>query len=80
MTHIEWKKPVACAHPRMGYVEVHGPFEALALLTDGWPIMSGRHFIQARTSCRAALADHVPAEQARQAFEKAVGEATQVVH
>jgi hypothetical protein len=75
MSNTTWQKPVTVTLPGTGRVEISGPFEALALLTEGWPTMAGRHFIRARVSCKAALDDRMSPEQARREFEQAVREA-----
>jgi hypothetical protein len=71
-----WEKPVVVALPGFAHREVAGPFEALALLSEGWPTMAGAPFIKAKISCKAALEDRVTPEQARRDFEKAAREAS----
>ena len=75
-----WDKPVKLALPGGGNLQIRGPFEALAILTEGWPSMAGRHFIHARTSCRAALDDRIAPEQARREFVQAVKEANRFLN
>lgn len=75
MAEGNWDSPVKVALPGIGQRDVTGPFEALALLTEGWPAMTGPHFVRARIACKAALDERLPAEQARRAFEKAAAEA-----
>lgn len=69
-----WENPVRTALPGGGLQDVRGPFEALALLTGGWPFLAGPHFIRAKISCKAALDGRVPIEQAKRDFELAVRE------
>lgn len=76
MQNSNWEKPVAVAIPGVGLQNVESPFEALALLTEGWPTMAGRHFIRARLTCKAALANRATLEQARREFENAAQEET----
>jgi hypothetical protein len=75
MTERTWDAPVNIALPGIGRKAVNGPFEALALLTEDWPAMTGPHFVRARIACKAALDERLTAEQARRAFEKAAAEA-----
>ncbi|WP_105439428.1 DUF982 domain-containing protein [Neorhizobium sp. T25_13] len=75
MTERTWNAPVNVALPGIGRRDVNGPFEALALLTEGWPAMTGPHFVRAKIACKAALDERLTAEQARRAFEKAAAEA-----
>ncbi|SFB60821.1 Protein of unknown function [Rhizobium sp. NFR07] len=72
----DWEKPVIIALPGFAHREVAGPFEALALLNEGWPTMAGAPFIKAKVACRAALEDRITPEQARRDFERAAREAS----
>jgi hypothetical protein len=48
MPNTGWQKPVTVALPGVGRREISNAFEALAVLTEGWPSMTGQHFLRAR--------------------------------
>ena len=75
MPNTDWQKPVTVALPGVGRREISNAFEALAVLTEGWPSMTGQHFLRARLSCKAVLDERMTPEQARSEFEQAAREA-----
>ena len=75
-----WERPVIVSIPGAKRQEVGSAFEALAIMTEAWPDMTGRHFIRARISCRAALEDRATPDEARLEFAKAAQEAAKLRH
>lgn len=75
-----WEEPVIVSTPSVRRQEVCSAFEALAIMTEGWPDMTGKHFIRARISCRASLEDRATPDEARQEFAKAAQEAARLRH
>ncbi len=75
MKLTRWTEPVEVNFDKTNKNIVAGPFDALALLTDDWPLTRGLNFVRARSACRAALDGRKSPEEARKCFEEAVSEA-----
>ncbi|EGP58767.1 hypothetical protein Agau_C101664 [Agrobacterium tumefaciens F2] len=75
MKNERWTEPVEVNLEANGKSVVAGPFEALILLTEGWPNkIRGLSFVRARSACRAALDGRKSPEEARKCFTDAVSE------
>lgn len=72
---VRWREPVNIRAPVSGDVRVDGPFEALIVLLEEWPDLRGSGYVRARSMCRAAVAGHKDAEDARKIFVVAAKEA-----
>ena len=73
--NVRWLTPVWI---RIGYglpEAIRTPRQALEHLSYRWPAERGMHYHAAKRSCTAALGDHLPCEQAREAFLRASLEA-----
>ena len=74
MNNERWTEPVEVNLDANGKSVVAGPFEALRLLTEGWPNRRGLSFVRARSACRAALDGRKSPEEARKSFTDAVSD------
>jgi hypothetical protein len=74
MKNERWTEPVEVSLDENGKNVVAGPFEALMLMTEGWPNIRGLSFVRARSACRAALDGRKSPEEARKCFTDAVSE------
>ncbi|MBO9655836.1 DUF982 domain-containing protein [Agrobacterium sp. SOY23] len=74
MKNERWTEPVEVNLEANGKSVIAGPFEALTLLTEGWPQIGGLSFVRARSACRAALDGRKSPEEARKCFTDAVSE------
>lgn len=72
MKNERWTEPVEVNLEANGKSVIAGPFEALTLLTEGWPKIGGLSFVRARSACRAALDGRKSPEEARKCFTDAV--------
>ncbi|MCM2457583.1 DUF982 domain-containing protein [Rhizobium sp. CG4] len=75
MSAVSWSIPVELRMPHSGMQTVHGPFAALILLMDEWPVRSGPAYVSARSSCRAAIDGREAPEETRERFVLAAREA-----
>lgn len=75
MPTLSWGNPIEVKTPHSGTQTVHGPYSALAILTNEWPDARGPAYVEARRFCRAALDGRKSAEEARERFVLAAGEA-----
>ncbi|WP_199628667.1 DUF982 domain-containing protein [Rhizobium sp. OAE497] len=80
MMSAKWNRPIEVSFGVLGYRTVTGPFDAMIVLTDMWPMKSGMHFIKARNACRGAIAGRIEAEDARSQFLAAAEEANLSTH
>ena len=80
MKNERWTEPVEVNLEANGKSVVAGPFEALTLLTEGWPKIGGLSFVRARSACRAALDGRKSPEEARKCFTDAVSEMQNNTH
>jgi hypothetical protein len=75
MNDIPWSKPLRIRMPHGRLRLVEGPVAALKLLDLEWPASKGRHYDNARSACRSALARLTSPEAARDSFISASIEA-----
>ena len=80
MNNERWTEPVEVNLDANGKSVVAGPFEALTLLTEGWPNRRGLSFVRARSACRAALDGRKSPEEARKCFTDAVSDMQKTPH
>jgi hypothetical protein len=72
---VRWRSPVALTLRGRAREKVHSPGQALDKLLHEWPRVRGRHYLSARTSCKAAMESKIDPELAREAFIRATAEA-----